>query len=89
MLENSTHDHIFKMEVRTGYKWRFDIDSPMTPNSNSNEGATVPMPTGPFPDDYGPDYNPEWDPFLTLPETTALPALKIIYFFFGETARIN
>ena len=72
------------MEVRTGHKWRFDIDSPMTPNSNSSEVTKVPEPTGPFPDDYGPDYNLEWDPFPTLPETTALPALKIIYWKVGS-----
>ena len=34
MLQDTTLDHIYKMEMRTGRKWRFDIDSPMTPNSN-------------------------------------------------------
>ena len=75
------------MELRTGHKWRFDIDSPISPNLDSNGVVSVPTPTGPFPDDYGPDYNPEWDPFPTLPETAATPALKIIYWNSGEWAR--
>ena len=75
------------MEMRTGHRWRFDIDSPTIPNSNLSEKGLVPIPTGPFPDDYGPDYNLEWDPFPTLPETIALPALKIIYWNSGEWNR--
>ena len=86
MLLDTTLQHIYKMQERTRSKWRFDITSAPIPIRTSYPGMVeiVPRSKGPYPDDYGPDYNPTLDTFPLLPDTISHPLLKIIYWNSGR-----
>ena len=74
------------VKERLRCRWRFDITSSRIPIVTSYPGMVdpAPRPLGPFPDDYGPDYNRDLDTFPRLPDTIAHPPLRVIYWNSGK-----
>ena len=86
MRQDTTLHHIYNVKERMRCRWRFDITSTPIPIVTSYPGMVDPVPrtVGPYPDDYGPDYNPEQDIFPRLSDTIAHPPLRVIYWNSGK-----